>query len=157
MKNQPKTCKKCLNPIPEKRSELGFSVCVKCSDVDIYGCVNIINHKTGNTVQALPKSQAAAINKIGDRKRFGTVLRGGSKNNNYNPKGVKIGCSASFVGSSNSFEKVGSESMLIMDIEGLDAAMVFIDRKVSEFIINKNQAFKIKQLIQNLYAINFHK
>lgn len=145
-----KNCKKCQNPIPEKRSNLGFTVCVNCSDVDSYGCVNIINHKTGNTVQALPKSQAAAINKIGDRKRFGTVLRGGSKNSNYNPKGVKIGCSSSFVGSQTLYEKVGAEAMIIFDMNGIDAANIYIDKQVSDFTINKNQAFKIKLLIQHL-------
>jgi len=145
-----KKCKKCQNPIPEKRSNLGFTVCVNCSDVDTYGCVNIINHKTGNTVQALPKSQAAAINKIGDRKRFGTVLRGGSKNNNYNPKGVKIGCSSSFIGSQSLYEKVGAEAMIVFDMNGINAANNFIDKQVTEYVINKNQAFKIKQLLQHL-------
>ena len=140
-------CKKCQNPIPEKRKNLGFDVCVECSDVDTYGCVNIINHKTGNTVQALPKSQAAAINKIGDRKRFGTVLRSGSKSNTYNPKGVKIGCSSSFVGSSISYENVGAEMMRVLDYDGYDKAVAYVNKQVDNYIINRNQAFNLKKIL----------
>jgi hypothetical protein len=37
--------------------------------------VQIVNHKTGNEVQFLPKSQADAINKMAKRKGYGTCLR----------------------------------------------------------------------------------
>ena len=36
---------------------------------------NYIKHKTGNEFQFLPKSQADAINKMGERKGYGTCLR----------------------------------------------------------------------------------
>ena len=157
MMNQQKNCKKCQNPIPNERKKLGFDVCVNCSEVDTYGCVNIINHKTGNTVQVMSKEEAKSINKIGDRKRFGTVLRGGSKNNSYNPKGAIIGCSSSFVGSEFAYERIGAEAMTIMEFDGLDSAMAFIDKQVSDYLINKNQAFKIKSLIRHLYEINVYK
>ena len=82
-----KLCSKCDVEIPLKRAKMGYLDCVKCSDVESYGFVNIINHKTGNTVQPMPKKQADIINKFGDRKRFGTVLKGGSKNDTYNQIG----------------------------------------------------------------------
>jgi hypothetical protein len=144
-------CKNCNNELPQKRASLGYKVCVSCSDVETYGCVNIINHKTGNTVQPLPKSQAAAINKIGDRKRFGTVLKGGSKSSTYNPgKDIKIGCSTTFVGSAESYNIVGEESMKILDTKGYEAATLFIDKQVKNYYISGSQAFKLKRLINQI-------
>lgn len=144
-------CTKCNNQIPQKRYQLGFRECVSCSEVETYGCVNIINHKTGNTVQPLPKEQAAAINKIGDRKRFGTVLKGGSKSSTYNPgKDIKVGASSSFVGTPELFNQVGEYAMKLMDSKGLDIAVQYIDKEVRNLSINPNQAFKIKRILTSI-------
>jgi len=144
-------CTTCNAPIPQKRFELGFRDCVSCSDVETYGCVNIINHKTGNTVQPLPKSQAAAINKIGDRKRFGTVLKGGSKSTTYNPgKEIKHGCSTVFVGSNENYHIAGEQAMKLLDTKGTDAALLFLDKQVKEYYISGSQAFKLKRLINQI-------
>jgi hypothetical protein len=141
-------CKHCGNSVPVKRVQLGYTDCVSCSDVETYGYVNIINHKTGNEIQPLPKSQAAAINKIGDRKRFGTVLKGGSKSNTYNPKNTKYGCSTSFIGSEKLFEKVGIEAMTLLDERGLEAAIAYVGREVKELSISGSQAFQLRQILQ---------
>jgi hypothetical protein len=113
--------------------------------------VNIINHKTGNTVQPLPKEQAAAINKIGDRKRFGTVLKGGSKSSTYNPgKDIKVGASSSFVGTPELFNQVGEQAMKLLDTKGLDTAVAYVDKEVRCYSINAIQAFKIKTVLSNI-------
>ena len=140
-------CKNCNTKLPPKRVSSGFNHCIECSDVETYGCVNIINHKTGNTVQPLPKSQAAAINKIGDRKRFGTVLKGGSKSNTYNPKDIKVGCSTVFVGSEATYNEVGESAMKILDTKGFEAASLFIDKQVQNYYITGSNAFKLKQIL----------
>lgn len=151
LKTQPiqsMNCKNCNASIPSARVNLGFKVCVNCSDVETYGCVNIINHKTGNTIQPMSKSQAAAINKIGDRKRFGTVLKGGSKSTAYNPgKNVVITGSNAFIGSPQLFEEVGSKAMSILETKGLDSAIQYVDKEVRNFTINPGQAFKIKRVL----------
>lgn len=144
-------CTTCNAPIPQKRFELGFRVCVSCSDVETYGCVNIINHKTGNTVQPLPKELAAAVNKLGDRKRFGTVLKGGSKSTTYNPgKIINGGASSAFVGTPQLFEEAGAQAMKLLDTKGADAALLFIDNQVKEYYISGSQAFKLKRLINQI-------
>ena len=66
---------KCGNNIPKGRVDLGYKVCVNCSDVEAYGCVPVTNHKTGNAIHVLPQSQAAIINKAFRRKGYGTCLR----------------------------------------------------------------------------------
>lgn len=143
-------CTKCNSLIPSKRASLGFKTCVDCSDVEGYGFVNIINHKTGNTIQPLPKEQAAAINKIGDRKRFGTILKGGSKSTTYNPKNLKYGCSTAFVGSEASFNEIGEVAVKMLDTKGYEAASLYIEQQAQNLYISGSQSFKLKQIISAL-------
>jgi hypothetical protein len=145
-----KVCKSCGSKMPEKRVQLGYSECTKCSTTESYGFVNIINHKTGNTVQPMPKKQADAINKIGERKRFGTVLKGGSKTNTYNPKNIKFGASLVQIGSPQSFEKVGVEAQYLCETKGFDTASLYVDKEVKDYTISATQAFQIKQLLRIL-------
>ena len=142
-----KVCKNCSCELSEKRVDLGYSVCVKCSDVESYGFVNIINHKTGNTVQPLPRSQAQAINKVGDRKRFGTILKGGSKSTAYNPKKTKHKVPTTFIGNEFSYEKVGEKALNLLDIEGLDRALMYVEKEIKNLIISGIQAAKIRKVL----------
>ncbi len=143
-----KTCSKCDAEIPLKRVQLGYLECVNCSDTESYGFVNIINHKTGNTVQPMPKKQADIINKFGDRKRFGTVLKGGSKSDTYNPKNIKFGASLVQIGSPKMFEKVGEEAMFLLETNGFDTASLYIDKEVKNYSISGSQAFQLRQIMQ---------
>ena len=61
-----------LHPV---RIKYGYDTCVSCSTAEKYGCVDIINHKTGNNIQIMSQSQAAVINKSARRKGYGTCLR----------------------------------------------------------------------------------
>ena len=141
--------------MPTKRVELGFRVCVSCSEVETYGCVDIVYHKTGNTVQVMTKEQAASVNKHA-RKRFGTVLKGGSKSTTYNPKGIKKGCSTSFVGNNELYEEVGAMMMNLLDAKGFDTASIYVDKQVQNFTINGSQAFKLKQLLKTITHYDNH-
>lgn len=143
-----RACSKCNAEIPLKRVQLGYLECVNCSDTESYGFVNIINHKTGNTVQPMPKKQADIINKFGDRKRFGTVLKGGSKSDTYNPKNIKFGASNTFIGSKESFDKVGSEALYLLETVGVETASLYVNKQVSDYIISGSQAFQLRQILQ---------
>jgi hypothetical protein len=147
-------CNSCSSSIPERRSQLGFNTCVNCSNVETYGFVNIINHKTGNTVQPLPRSQANAINKIGDRKRFGTVLKGGSKSTAYNPKNTKHKVPTVFIGNKFTFEMVGKKALSIVEEKSIEAAINYVEKEVRDYTINGAQALQIKKVINLLYGIN---
>ena len=68
-------CKKCSDIIPQGRVDLGYTVCVKCSTVERYGCAPVINHKTGNSIEILSRADAERIAKITRRKGYGTMLR----------------------------------------------------------------------------------
>jgi len=70
---------KCKNIIPDGRVELGYKTCVNCSTAEPYGCVGISNHKTGNTIQIMPKAMADNINRLSARKGYGVMA--GMKHN----------------------------------------------------------------------------
>ena len=145
-------CSKCGSVLSPKRTSLGSLECVGCSTVEVYGCVNIINHKTGNTVQALSKSQAQAINKAGDRKRFGTVLQGGSKNDSYNPKHTFYKVSTSQVGSEAMFEQVGQNMMLFLETKGINSATAYVNKQLANSVISQRQLFTLVNLMNALTA-----
>jgi hypothetical protein len=142
-------CISCNSDLPNVRISLGYKECVSCSTVDTYGCVDIVYHKTGNTVQVMSKSAAAEINKH-KRRGFGTMLKGGSKSSAYNPKGSKYGVSTCVIGSEASYNKVGEISMSLFENKGIDSAFDYIDRAVINYDINKNQAFKLKSIFKSL-------
>ena len=66
---------KCKNIIPQARLDLGYTSCVSCSKTEPYGCISLIYHKTGNTIQILPKAQAKRIRKLTERRGYGTMLK----------------------------------------------------------------------------------
>ena len=142
-------CISCNTEIPNVRVSLGYKECVNCSTVDTYGAINIIYHKTGNDIQITDKETAASVNKLGDRKFFGSVLKAGSKGG-YNPKNVKIGCSNTIIGSEGMYNVVGEESMSLFEKKGVDAAFAHIDKAVRNYDINRNQAYKLKQIFKAL-------
>ena len=65
---------KCNKIIPKIRLELGYKVCIGCSTVEAYGCAPLINHKTGNSIQIMSKSDAEKIAKMTQRRGYGTML-----------------------------------------------------------------------------------
>ena len=65
---------KCNKIIPKIRLELGYKVCIVCSTVEAYGCAPLINHKTGNSIQIMSKSDAEKIAKMTQRRGYGTML-----------------------------------------------------------------------------------
>ena len=65
---------KCNHNIPQARLDLGYTVCVECSTEEKLGCIDTINHKTGNTVQVMSREDADKASKLTKRAGFG-ILR----------------------------------------------------------------------------------
>ena len=135
----------CGIEIPKTRLKLGFKLCTNCSTTDKYGVVNIIYHKTGNTVQVTDRKTAEQVNKLGDRKRFGSVLKR-STSGGYNPKKTKIGCSVTSVGSTAMFNMVGERAMLMFEVRGIDAAMDVLHKAVHNYEISDYDFAKLKRV-----------
>ena len=71
---------KCNHNIPQARLDLGYKVCVECSTEEKLGCIDTINHKTGNTVQVMSREDADKASKLTKRAGFGILrsMSGGS-------------------------------------------------------------------------------
>jgi hypothetical protein len=149
-------CKNCDKDIPQKRIELGFKKCVNCSDTEKYGVVDVVYHKTGNTVEIMDAKSAEAINKAAKRSGYGVMrgmTKGGSKSiSTYNPNGKNkgTGASTSFVGNEIGFNKVGEKAMLFFEIAGIDSAFEVIEKAFKNMEINLYQRNKLFQVFENL-------
>ena len=66
---------KCKNIIPIQRVNLGYKVCIGCSQTEKYGCSAVTYHKTGNSIQIMSRSDAARIAKMTRRRGYGTMLK----------------------------------------------------------------------------------
>lgn len=143
-------CKSCSKQLPQKRIELGFNHCVGCSTVETYGTVDITYHKTGNTVQHVDKETARNINKKARRNTYGsnlgTIKSGGHEE--FRRK-IEVGCSTAFIGSQETYNRVGEEAMFKLDLLGLDKALDYIKRKHDSLSINTQQYNKLKQILEN--------
>ena len=65
-------CIKCDGKMPKLRLvKYGYRSCVNCSTVEQVGGVHIANHKTGNTIQVLPKADADRLYKLAQRQGYG--------------------------------------------------------------------------------------
>jgi len=146
-------CKSCDSDLPSKRVGLGFNHCIKCSTVERYGTVDIVYHKTGNTVQHVSAETAKEINKMATRRGFGSSLgriSAGSAGGEFTKKKYEYGASIAQVGSENMYQRIGDEVMSKFEIFGYEAAMIYIQKCFDNVRINQFQAFKLKQVINAL-------
>ncbi len=141
-------CKGCNTKIPKARINLGYKVCVKCSDVERYGCVDIVEHKTGNTIQVLSREDAEQAKLLTQRTGFGTLrsLRSGSSQKS---KG-KLGkcCSTAFIGTEKSFEEVGEQCMLWVDLEDWDKIPKTLKKALDSKVISKIQWNRLNRIFK---------
>lgn len=142
---------KCGNIVPEERTQLGFTKCVNCSTTEKVGAVDIVYHKTGNTIEITDQDTAAKIKKLSKRGSFGTMsCMKGSKTNTYNPKNIKFGAATTIVGTQEAFEKIGEHCMMIYQALGFDEAIKDLNKAIDKLEINKVQGAKIKEILNAL-------
>ena len=147
-------CNKCKSEIPVKRVELGYKVCVKCSTVESYGCVDIIYHKTGNTVQPVDRKTAELINKASKRSGFG-VMRGMMSGQSQKQKlpGAGFCKVAPIVNPSDSaFDEVGSKAIDLLESSGYVAASEYVYESVRGSIISITQSHRLFNILKSMPA-----
>ena len=65
-------CIKCGGDMPVLRVvKYGYKHCVNCSTTQRVGGVAIANHKTGNTIQIVPKDVAENLIRLSQRQGYG--------------------------------------------------------------------------------------
>ena len=68
-------CKKCFEPIPSARSEMGYNVCIKCSDEEPYYANVVWPHKTGAWVQPIKDKRTIEHKRRLDRRAVRTTKK----------------------------------------------------------------------------------
>lgn len=147
---------KCGNSIPEKRIQYGYNECVNCSTVEAHGCIDIIYHKTGNTIQITDKKTAERMRSLSRRSGFGTLRgMGAGKTETFKTTIKKDGRRVArvFVPNNDVFEEVGREALILMETTCYDKAILFLQKKVLELSISNIQMNKIKTVLAALNPV----
>ena len=143
---------KCNHNIPQARLDLGYKVCVECSTEEKLGCIDTINHKTGNTVQVMSREDADKASKLTKRAGFG-ILRSMSGGSSQRKTKYKYdGCSTTYVGNDVMFEQIGKTYMDYLEVDK-EIAQRYLDRALNNVEISQNQYNKIKLLCNRLNTI----
>ena len=140
------------NIIPKARLDLGYTECVECSTVEKLGCIDTINHKTGNTIQVMSRKDANQASKLTKRAGFGTLRAITKGSSQRKTKYQYDGCSTSQVGSQELYEHVGKTYIDFLDVDK-DIAERYLTRSLDNFEISQLQYNKIKQLCYKLNTI----
>ena len=143
---------KCTHNIPKQRLALGYTTCVECSTEEKLGCIDTINHKTGNTIQVMSRSDADQASKLTKRAGFGTLRAITNGSSQRKTKYQYDGCSTSQVGSQELYEHVGKTYIDYLDVDE-DIAERYLTRSLNNFEISELQYNKIKQLCYKLNTI----
>ena len=143
---------KCNHNIPQARLDLGYKVCIDCSTVEKLGCIDTINHKTGNTIQVMSREDAEKANKLTKRAGFG-ILRSIASGSSQRKANMITGCSTTFVGNDVMFEQVGKTYMDYLEVDK-ELAERYLDRALNNVEISQLQYNKIKLLCYSLNTIN---
>ena len=143
---------KCNHNIPQARLDLGYTECVDCSTVQKLGCIDTINHKTGNSIQVMSREDADKANKLTKRAGFGILrsIAGGSTSQ----RKTKIihGCSTTQIGSQEMYERIGKTYMDYLDVDK-EIAERYLDRALNNLEISQLQYNKIKLICYKLNTI----
>lgn len=143
---------KCTHNIPKQRLALGYTTCVECSTEEKLGCIDTINHKTGNSIQVMSRAEADQAIKLTKRAGFGTLRAITKGSSQRKTKYQYDGCSTSYVGNDNMFEHIGKTYIDYLDVDK-DIAERYLTRSLDNFEISQLQYNKIKQLCYKLNTI----
>jgi hypothetical protein len=144
---------KCGNEIPGKRAELGFKVCINCSTVEKVGCVDVVYHKTGNTIEITDRETAEKIRKLSRRNSKGIMvgMRPSPKSMTYQPSGKVNGqrlLERAVQADPVQFEKDGARALEIMEEQGLHAAQVWLMKRVTDLWLTPVQVGRIRVILE---------
>jgi hypothetical protein len=142
---------KCGKTIPHKRYEMGYKNCVECSTVEKYGCVDIVYHKTGNTIEIMDSKDAEKMAKLVKRKGFGSMssLRGGSGGATGNSGSFSASASR-YIPTREDFEKAGEKAMKVYEAFGLQEVIDFISKSLSDERITVLQSKNLEKIFRAL-------
>ena len=142
-------CTKCENQVAAPRYELGFRECIDCSSEEKKRALDIIVHKTGNSLQHIHaddfKDHEKRFLRGGFRSNLASIKGGGHKE--FSGKLTNSGASIAQVGSPELYAKIGEESILYLESEGLSKALDYLDKQYNKVRINAGQLRKLRNVV----------
>ena len=141
---------KCTHNIPKQRLALGYTTCVECSTEEKLGCIDTINHKTGNSIQVMSREDADKASKLLQRAGYSTLRALSGKSTTKKRKVLK-GCRLTNIGSQQLYEQVGKTYIDYYDVDQ-DLAARYLQRALDNYEISQlqyNTIIKLTQLITN--------
>ena len=137
---------KCKNIIPKARVNLGYNTCVSCSTEEKLGCIDTINHKTGNSIQVMSRSDADKASKLLKRAGYST-LRALSGSSKTKQRKIIKGCRLTNIGNQQLYEQIGKMYIDYYDVDK-QLADRYLLRALKNLEISQLQYNNIKKLTQ---------
>ena len=137
---------KCTHNIPKQRLALGYTTCVECSTEEKLGCIDTINHKTGNSIQVMSREDADQASKLLKRAGYST-LRALSGSSKTKQRKIIKGCRLTNIGSQQLYEKVGKTYADYYEVDK-QLADRYLLRMLNNLEISQLQYNNIKKLTQ---------
>ena len=137
---------KCTHNIPKQRLALGYTTCVECSTEEKLGCIDTINHKTGNSIQVMSREDADQASKLLKRAGYST-LRALSGSSKTKQRKIIKGCRLTNIGSQQLYEQIGK---MYIDYHDVDKQLAdrYLIRALNNLEISQLQYNNIKKLTQ---------
>ena len=141
---------KCNKIIPPARVALGYTNCVECSTEQKYGCIDTINHKTGNSIQVMSRSDADQASKLLKRAGYSTLRALSGKSATKKTK-INKGCRLTNIGNKQLYEQIGKMYVDYYEVDK-QLALRYLQRCLKNLEISQlqyNTIIKLTQLIAN--------
>jgi len=137
---------KCTHNIPKQRLALGYTTCIECSTEEKLGCIDTINHKTGNSIQVMSREDADQASKLLKRAGYST-LRALSGSSKTKQRKIIKGCRLTNIGSQQLYEQVGKTYADYYEVDK-QLADRYLLRMLNNLEISQLQYNNIKKLTQ---------
>ena len=148
-------CTKCKEDIDSRRLKAlpKTKVCVNCSTAEAVSCVDVIYHKTGNTIQIMDKESADKINKLAKRSGFGIMagMKGGSGGAT---KTTSLGNVAVWrVPTEEDYQRALKRVGELIDLENREKCLKYAQQQYDSKLINSKHLFNLRTIIDTLLPL----
>jgi hypothetical protein len=148
-------CTKCKEDIDSRRLKAlpQTKVCVNCSTEEYVSCVDVIYHKTGNTIQIMDKESADKIKKLSRRSGFGIMagMKGGSGGGTSSK--VLGNVTVFRIPTEEDYQDVLKRLGEMLDFASREKCLKYVERQYESKLISSKHLFNLKTIIDTLLPL----
>jgi hypothetical protein len=145
---------KCEVEIPAARIALGYHTCISCSQEQPRSCIDIITHKTGNTIEICSATQRAAVEKATRRSGYGACagMRAG-RDRKMEVRIIQRAMPArARRATAAELDVIGREALVRLEIEGYNSMCKYLERQVMAMALSASQSRMISEVCSVLVS-----